>query len=56
MAETTRIRKIGNSLGIYLDKGVLNKVYHLDERSEVKVEYGFAGIVIKPVPPAEAQS
>lgn len=42
-----RIKKNGNSLCVILDKRVLNKVYNLDDGSEIKVTYQFPQIVIE---------
>jgi|GEM_PF-6437385 len=53
MGETTLLRKFGNSLGVWFDKGVLEKVYGLKEGDEIRIEYNINRIIL--IPKAEAQ-
>lgn len=50
MVENANLIKVGNSLGVILDKRVLKKVFHWDEETKLDINYDAPNkIVIKKV-------
>ena len=47
--EQSILKKIGNSVGVYLDRGVLEKVYGITVGSLIEIDYKYPNIIIKAV-------
>ncbi len=47
MPEIGSLKKVGNSIAIYLDRGVLEKVYGLRVGDRIEIDYKFPKIILK---------
>ncbi len=45
--EQSVVKKIGNSIGVYLDRGILEKVYGITVGSPIEIVYNFPNIIIR---------
>ncbi len=45
--EQSIVKRIGSSIGVYLDRGVLEKVYGLTVGSPIEIDYKYPNIIIR---------
>jgi antitoxin component of MazEF toxin-antitoxin module len=46
MPEISLLKKVGNSIAVYLDRGVIEKVYGLKVGDPIEINYKFPKIIL----------